>query len=204
MAIRRKLNLELVINHEPLHLYGERARLITVKGSRESWEHVMMKLVSYVLFYHEDLEVERRIGQHYKPDLVRLDLRGEPVQWIDCGKTTLRKLDRITRSNQGTFIDIVKPSRTAMRHYKRMADEQLALPERVRYWAVDANFLRALAAQLTGRHELVATVAPDGEHLYVSVDGAPALDTRIECAGQPPTPAQHRLDHIDPEPVEAL
>ena len=178
-ALRVKLKLSLELNHEPLGLYGVERKLIMVKGSGESMQHVMMKLLSYVTFYHEDLLIEAKAGQHYKPDLVRFDLTGEPVQWVDCGATTLKKLDIISRKNAETYIDIVKKSRSELALYKIQADARLARPERVRYWTFGRSFLNTLCGLMTGKHTLHVTVSHEYSGLFVMVDGKETLSTEI-------------------------
>ena len=177
--MRVKLKLKLVLNHEPLGLYGVERALIMIKRSGESMQHVMMKLLSYLTFYHQDLLIEARADQHYKPDLVRFNLRGDPVQWVDCGATSLKKLDAISRKNYETYIDIVKKSRSELALYKLQADPRLVYPERVRYWTFGRAFLDELCGMMTSRHTLHVTITAEYSGLYLMVDGAHTLHTQI-------------------------
>lgn len=191
LNLRMKLKLNLVINHEPLGLYGLETRAYLIKGRGESLKHVHMKLLSYIAFYHEDLLIEAKADQHYKPDLVRFDLRGEPVQWVDCGKTSLRKLDVITRKNTETYIDIVKPTKGELALYKIQADEALARPERARYWSFGRPMMQALAQHVRGRHTIHATVSEGYEHLYLLIDESISINGPIT-----------RLHEVQPEDME--
>ena len=178
--MRVKLNLELVLNHEPQGLYGLERRVFMIKGRGESMQHVMMKFLSYVTLYHDDLLIEARAGQHYKPDLVRFDLTGTPVQWVDCGQTAIKKLDVISRKNYETYIDIVKKSRSELALYKRQANARIAYPDRVRYWTFGRAFLDELCSLMSaGRHTVHATVSQEHAELYLLVDGVHTLSTTI-------------------------
>jgi uncharacterized protein YaeQ len=177
-SIKLALGLHLELTHMPLQIYGERMKIYLRKGKGESNQHVMMKLLSYILFYHPELRIEMSIGQHYKPDLVRLNEANEPVQWVDCGQTSLKKLDKISQKNRLTYIDIVKKSHGELVAYRAQALTRLAQPERVRYWTFDAGFVDELAERLVQRHDLVATLPAGLEHLYLLIDGQ-ELSTRI-------------------------
>lgn len=170
-GLRLSLNIDLTLNHQPKELYGLQRRVLLRKGARESSRHVMMKLMAMLMFYHDDLVIEGSAHQHYKPDLVRLNAQQEPVQWIDCGHTSIKKLNRITQRNHETTVDIVKATPGELAMYRREAQRQLRYPERVDYWSFERQFIRALGARVHGRHALVATVTPEMESVYLSIDG---------------------------------
>ena len=64
----------------------------------ESYEHVLLKALGYAMFVgrYPELEIERRVGLRYKPDLVALSpdgARGRRFQfWGECGTVTVRKV----------------------------------------------------------------------------------------------------------------
>lgn len=189
-GIRLAINVDLELHHVPQGIFGASARLFLRKGAGESNQHVMMKFLSYILFYHPDLQIEVSANQHFKPDLVRFDEAMNPVQWVDCGQTTLKKLDKISHKNRKTYIDIVKRGEADLTAYKRQAQTRLALPERVRYWTFDAGFVDALAEALTHRHTAHATVTAGWEHLYLLIDGH-SFDSRIIALHDPVHHAHH-------------
>lgn len=196
LNVRLNINVELTLNHEPFHLYGELARVFLRKNRGESLRHVMMKFMSYVLLYHEDLLIEASADQHYKPDLVRFNLRGEPLQWVDCGKTSIHKLDRISRKNQETLIDIVKATPGELAAYHEQARERIALPERVRYWSFGGRFIDELGELLRGRHTVHATVTPGFERVYLLIDERFTLESEVTQLGEARSPDRNRLYHL--------
>ncbi|HLL71604.1 MAG TPA: hypothetical protein VK363_09240 [Pyrinomonadaceae bacterium] len=78
-------------------LAARRVRLWQRTG--ESYEHVLMKALGYAMFVAEfpALEIERRVGLRYKPDLVALGAGREfdaPFAfWGECGQTAMRKVN---------------------------------------------------------------------------------------------------------------
>lgn len=182
--MRMTLNLDVVLNHMPQDLWGVETRVFLRKGRGESLDHVVMKLLSYLLFYHEDLRIEASANQHYKPDLLRLGDQLQPVQWVDCGQTSIRKLDVISRRNRDTFIEIVKPTPGALAAYHLQAIPRLARPERVRFWSFHDGLVRQLCELLHGRHTLHATVTSDYQSLHLLIDERVELRADVAYLGE--------------------
>ena len=171
LQLRLSLNLELELHHGPSGRYGVQTRVILIKRRGESLRHVVMKLLGYLWFYHEELQIERSVDQHHKPDLVRVDEQGRPLQWVDCGQTSLRKLERISQRNRLTLIDIIKATPGELASYRLQAMRRLSHPERVRYWSVQDDGVARLEAALHGRHAIIATLDQDMRELYMLIDG---------------------------------
>ena len=72
-------------------LAGRKIRLWQSRG--ESYEHVLMKALGYAMFViaYPHLEIERRVGLRYKPDLVAIGTDGQFDLWGECGINSLRK-----------------------------------------------------------------------------------------------------------------
>ena len=72
-------------------LCGRKVRLWQNRG--ESYEHVLMKALGYAMFVGEypELEIERRVGLRYKPDLISLGADGSFDLWGECGLNSIRK-----------------------------------------------------------------------------------------------------------------
>lgn len=191
MGLKLNLNIDLDITHMPLQVYGARERIFLRKTAGESLHHVMMKLLSYVLFYHHALLIEAYADQHHKPDLVRFNERGEPVQWVDCGQTSLQKLERISTRNRLTFIDIVKLTRGELSSYEQQARTRLSRPERVRYWAFEPGFVDALCELIQRRTQITATVSQDYGHIYLCISECEMIESEIFYMGEAPEHGAH-------------
>lgn len=183
--------VEALITHEARGVFGVEHVVMLHKRSGESRDHVVLKLLGVLLFFHEALLVEdrRRIGP-YKSDVSRFgdDGRecGRVLQWIECGDVSAHKLDRLTRAlGDGVVVEVLKKGR-------RSGDELLAQlsaaahPERVAVNAVDAGFVDDVGVALNRsmRSRVVAVVQADeadgeagaGFDVFVDVDG-------VSCRG---------------------
>lgn len=59
----------------------------------ESYEHVLMKALGFAMFVAEfpSLEIEKKVGLRYKPDLVAQNENGDFLFWGECGANSIRK-----------------------------------------------------------------------------------------------------------------
>jgi len=59
----------------------------------ESYEHVLMKALGYALFIEKfpQMEIEKKVGLRYKPDLVAQDATGNFIFWGEAGDNSIRK-----------------------------------------------------------------------------------------------------------------
>jgi uncharacterized protein YaeQ len=90
-------------------------RITLHKKSGESYEHVLMKALGYALYRPQfpQLEIERRIGGRYKPDLIALDKQGKPEFWGECGKVGLRKVAWLAKHSGAQQVVLFKFDITA-------------------------------------------------------------------------------------------
>jgi hypothetical protein len=72
-------------------LAGQRVRLWQRTG--ESYGHVLMKALGFAMFVGEfpHLEIEKKVGLRFKPDLVAQNASGEFIFWGECGSNSIRK-----------------------------------------------------------------------------------------------------------------
>lgn len=93
-------------------LAGRRVRLFKRLG--ESYEHVLMKALGYAMFVAEfpALEIEKRVGLRYKPDLVARDAEGRLLFWGECGANSLRKTAWLLKHTRVERLVLFKIERT--------------------------------------------------------------------------------------------
>ena len=99
LVLRRKLTLR-----------AEGQKVVFVKKRQEGIEHVLMKAFVWALYLpaYPDLAVEIPVGDRYKPDVVGLDARGEPVFWGEAGKVSPDKIDSLLRRYPNTHFAVAK------------------------------------------------------------------------------------------------
>lgn len=69
-----------------------------------------MKALGYAMFCPQfpRLEIERRIGLRYKPDLIALDDLGKAEFWGECGQVSLRKIGWIAKHSGARQLALFK------------------------------------------------------------------------------------------------
>lgn len=69
-----------------------------------------MKALGYTIFRPQfpHLEIEKRIGLRYKPDLIALDDHGKAEFWGECGKVSLRKIGWIAKHSGARQLALFK------------------------------------------------------------------------------------------------
>lgn len=103
LLLRRKLTLRA-------DAPGGAQKVVFVKKKQEGIEHVLMKAFLWGLYLptYPETTVEIGIGDRYKPDLVQLDGRGEPVFWGEAGKVSADKIDSLLRRYPDTHFALAK------------------------------------------------------------------------------------------------
>ena len=170
LEIRQRFVLDIVLNNMYTRQFGIEQRLFIEKQVGESIEHVAMKLLTYLITYTPGLEIEVSIGDHYKPDVVRVSPAGEVVLWGDCGQTRLTKLATVSnRHRHATFV-ITKKTQSELRHYYRRAVARFEHLAGVNYLAFAPPGLAPICAALHKRHRITATVDEGPDMVYLSLD----------------------------------
>ncbi len=100
-----------------LHLDGQTYPLQLFPVLQETDDHLMLKLASFIFFHSMEPIVITSpqqhgalIGQDFAPDLMTADDTHQVTLWIQCGKTTLHKLDKVTKRFRGARIWMLMPS----------------------------------------------------------------------------------------------
>jgi len=94
-----------------LHLDGKTIPFQLFSVLQETDDHVILKLAAFIFFHSlEPLVITSSqqhpslMGQDFSPDLMTADDTNQVTLWIQCGKTTLHKLDKITKRFRGARI----------------------------------------------------------------------------------------------------
>lgn len=85
-------------------------KVVFIKKSTESTEHVLMKAFIWTLYLPEypHLTVEVKIGDRYKPDVVQLNDQNIPVFWGEVGVVKRDKIYSLCRRFRDTHFAIAK------------------------------------------------------------------------------------------------
>ncbi len=125
-----------------------REKLILVKADMELREHIVLKLLAYLLFYDPRLKVECSVDMHYKPDLVIPGEHGVPELWIDCGQVAVKKVESLSAKLKSSRVIILKETKREMESFKKVIEKKVQHFDRVEYLSFEKGFVSGLAQAL--------------------------------------------------------
>ncbi|MBU3759394.1 MAG: YaeQ family protein, partial [Candidatus Omnitrophica bacterium] len=139
-----------------LQLGKIRKKMIFVKAEGEKREHVVLKVLAYMLFFEPELKVEVDIGMHYKPDLVVM-APGEhvPSVWIDCGQVTILKVQSLARKLKHSRIIFMKQTQRELQQFKKLIERKVEDESRIECIAFDEGFVPEVAQSLERTNQAV-------------------------------------------------
>ena len=138
-------------------------KLVLEQTEGESGAHIILKFLSYLIFYREGIKIEHRVEQNFKPDLVVEGANFQPVLWVDCGKTAIRKLDKVATKNHHCDIYIVKENGRQLDTYFQKAKKRVKRIERVQFICFEDGFVIALVKRLRRTNEVAVKLLQSGD-----------------------------------------
>ncbi|MBI1178043.1 hypothetical protein GC207_11475 [bacterium] len=123
----------------------------------EPVDHVLLKLLAFVLFQRDRLQIEPRLHDEnipFVPDLVQLDYQLKPALWVECGDTEVTKLDKLAVKAPWAELWLVLRSREALETYKREMERLGLRRDRYEMLAFEATMFDEMLALLASRNEL--------------------------------------------------
>lgn len=133
-------------------------KVIIGRQETETVVHVTLKLIGFILFYRDRLQIETRLPNSmisFVPDLVQLDYELRPKLWVECGECSVTKLDKLAVKAPEADLWVIKKSVAAAEELLHgMAKEGL---RRNRYGiiALDGEIFAEMCGLVTGRNELL-------------------------------------------------
>ena len=119
--------------------------------------HVLLKLLAFVLFHRERLEVEGKLHDDnipFQPDVVQLDYELRPKLWVECGECGVAKLHKLAVKVPEAEIWIVKRSAGDAEYLFRAMEKAELRRQRYNILALDQGMFEELSGLLKSRNEL--------------------------------------------------
>lgn len=149
--------------------------------------HVALKLIAFVYFFRDRLQIEADLQNDnipFTPDLAQMDYELRPILWIECGECSVNKLDKLAVKVPDAEIWVVKRSLSAAAELiKGMAREKLRT-NRYNLLALDQNVFEEFCSHLAGRNEFVW-------HTATFEAPSPDLAWRSQSAANEAEPEMH-------------
>jgi uncharacterized protein YaeQ len=131
-----KLRCELAVNG------GER-KLLICQGVNEADDHPALKLAAYLMYWDSEplLDASPKLPAlaafDFLPDLIALDDAGDIKLWVECGSTTMNKLQKLTRRvplGRGRIV-VLKTNERDARRLREELDAAHDKAERIEIFA---------------------------------------------------------------------
>jgi uncharacterized protein YaeQ len=147
------LRCELTVN-------GDSRKLLIVQGPNEPEEHLALKLSGYLLFWDHDpivgagTKLPALSEYEFLPDLLALDDAGEIALWVECGSSTMNKLNKLTRRLSRGRIVVLQPTAREAERLRQDCEAQLDKPHRIEILAWPGTSFKDWTRAVTERTEI--------------------------------------------------
>ncbi len=151
------------------------SKIIIGQNDTETHAHILLKLLAFVIFHRERLQIEARLDNDaipFEPDLVQLDYALRPKLWIECGECSVAKLDKLAVKVPEAEICVVKRSPAEAEHLLAAMAKADLRRDRYALVALDHEMFTEMCALLQSRNELFwVSGAFDPPHLQFDFNG---------------------------------
>jgi hypothetical protein len=132
-------------------------KIIIGRDTPETEAHVVLKLLAYLLFFRERLQIEVNLHDDsipFVPDLVQLDYELRPALWVECGECSVDKLDRLAVKAPEAELWVVKRSRGEVEALARAMTRMELRRNRYRLLGLDAAMFEEVCGLLRNRNRV--------------------------------------------------
>lgn len=150
MSARYTFTLESHERRRPLP-----RKILIAQHETETLVHIGLKLVAFLLFARERLQIETRLHNEnipFIPDLVQLDYELRPALWIECGECSLAKLDKLAVKAPEAEIWAVRRSLDEAEQLQHAMKKQALRRGRYGIVGLDAAFFEELCTHIQERN----------------------------------------------------
>jgi len=132
-------------------------RVFIGRQEEETTADVLLKFLSFALFYRERLELGADLHDdniRLIPDLVQLDYTMRPALWIECGDVTAAKLDKLAVKVPESEIWVVKRAVEEIEPLLHEMGKHKLRRQRYRLLAFEAEMFDEALGSLSLRNEV--------------------------------------------------
>jgi uncharacterized protein YaeQ len=133
------------------------SKVILMQDHSETVAHVALKLLAFLLFFRERLQIEPRLDDEdnpFVPDLVQLDYELRPALWVECGEIPVGKLDRLAVKAPEAEIWVLRRSPAEARALYQAMKKEALRPGRYHVLAFDPAMFDELCGAFQNRNEV--------------------------------------------------
>jgi uncharacterized protein YaeQ len=134
------------------------SKIIIGQQDTETIYHVGLKLLAFIYFFRDRLQIEPDLHNDnipFVPDLAQLDYELRPALWIECGECGVNKLNKLAVKVPEAEIWVVKRSLVAAHDLLRAMGRDDLRRNRYNLLAFDQHGFEELCGLMGGRNQLV-------------------------------------------------
>lgn len=139
----------------------------------ESEDHLVARVLAYLLEFVEGLAFSRGISEPGEPTIVARDRTGSIATWIDVGTPDAARLHKASKVAERVVVYTHKDPRQFL---NRLAGEKIHRVDELELYAIDRALVSALVARLDRRVAFSVSIAE--RELYVAI-GAEHLHGQV-------------------------
>ena len=167
-------SFEITLNDADRGVY-EALSFRVARHPSETAEYLLTRVLAYCLEYTDGIQFSKGLSEPDVPALAVRDLTGILLTWIDIGAP---EADRLRKATSSARRVAVYSHRDVVALIERLNAAALRRAEEIEIYAVDRDFLAALAARLDRRMSFDLSISE--RHAYITLGGE-ALNGQIEA-----------------------
>ena len=144
----------------------ESLALKVARHPSETEEYLLTRVLAYCLEYTEGIAFSRGLAEPDEPALAVRDLTGALRAWIDVGAPDAARLHKASKAAPRVAV---YTHRDPAQLQRALAGERIHRADALELWAIDRDFVSALAERLDRRMTFDLSVTD--RHLFVTLDG---------------------------------
>jgi len=138
-------------------------------GQGESLDHVVLKLLGFILFHEYSPEIEYSIGWKYKPDLIAFDDNDKIILWVECADVAPAKIRRIMQKYPDARLVVLKPSDHKARGFSKIFEDEKKEGVKIEITGFDDGFVDHICRNLFDRGTIEAKI--EGNTIEILING---------------------------------
>jgi uncharacterized protein YaeQ len=142
----------------------ESLALRVARHPSESGEHLIARLLAYLLEFVDGIAFSRGISDPDEPAIAVRDLTGAIETWIDVGLPDAARLHKASKAARRVVVYTHKDPRQFL---NRLAGEKIHQADRLELYAIDRALVSALVARLERR--VAFSVSVTDRELFVAI-----------------------------------
>ncbi len=154
-------DIELADNDRGVY---ESLALRVARHPSESEEHLIARLLAYLLEFVDGIAFSRGISDPDEPAIAVRDLTGAIATWIDVGTPDAARLHKASKTATRVVVYTHKDPRQFL---NRLAGEKIHQADRLELYAIDRALVSALVARLDRR--VAFSVSVTDRELFVAI-----------------------------------